>query len=90
MAAHQANTWRWSAPTEEAHIFLDPRLLARAADESGIACPELMNRCAIDEFRGDETRIIGFAHLMNRQNVRMIEGRGRLGFSLKTSQPSVV
>jgi AraC family transcriptional regulator len=50
MAAHQQNVWRWSAPTEEAHIFLDPVLLERVAEETGFGRPELVNRCAaVDE-----------------------------------------
>jgi AraC family transcriptional regulator len=49
MAAHQANVWRWSSATEEAHIFLDPRILSRAAEEAGFGSPELLNRCAVDD-----------------------------------------
>ncbi len=49
MAAGQANTWRWSDPTEEAHIFLDPRLVARVAGEAGYRSTEVLNRCAVDD-----------------------------------------
>lgn len=49
MAAHQHNVWRWNAPTEEAHIFLDPLLLRRVAEEAGYGQPELLNRCAVDD-----------------------------------------
>lgn len=49
MAAGQANTWRWSDTTEEAHIFLDPRLVTRVADEAGYRNAEVLNRCAVDD-----------------------------------------
>jgi AraC family transcriptional regulator len=49
MAAGQANTWRWSNPTEEAHVFLDPRLVSRVAGEAGYRSTEVLNRCAVDD-----------------------------------------
>jgi AraC family transcriptional regulator len=49
MAAGQANTWRWNQPTEEVHLFLDPRVVDRIADEAGGRKPELLNRFAVDD-----------------------------------------
>ena len=51
MAAGQDNTWRWSKPVEEAHVFLEPWLLSDVADEVGAPAPEIVNRCAIDDDR---------------------------------------
>ncbi|MCB1431322.1 MAG: helix-turn-helix transcriptional regulator [Alphaproteobacteria bacterium] len=49
MAAHQSNVWKWNAATEEAHVFLDPCLVQRVADEVGFGRPELLNHCAVDD-----------------------------------------
>jgi AraC family transcriptional regulator len=49
MAAGQSNSWRWSRPTEEAHVFLAPWLMAEVAEDIGSGRPEVLNRCAVDD-----------------------------------------
>lgn len=51
MAAGQSNEWLWDRPTEEAQIFLSPRVIDRVADEARYGPVELLNRFAIEEPR---------------------------------------
>ena len=41
---------------------------------------------AIEKFHGDEVAAFEFVNFIDRADVRMIQGRGRLGFALKAAE----
>jgi AraC family transcriptional regulator len=49
MAAGQTNIWRWDRPTEEAHLYLSPRLLEQVAEASDVGRFALVDRFAFDD-----------------------------------------
>lgn len=49
MAAGQTNVWRWDRPTEEAHLYLSPRLLEQVAEASDVGSFTLIDRFAFDD-----------------------------------------
>src|SRR3989441_8944223 len=51
---------------------------------------QLAKRLAVDEFRGDEVKLIYLADFVNREDVRMIQSRGGAGFRLKAAQARFV
>ena len=50
----------------------------------GAAVDQVLERCAIQKFHGDERFAFVFPNIVNRADVRMIQRAGGLGFPLET------
>lgn len=55
MSAQTSNAWRWDRPTEEAHIFIDPRYLGDIAAEVANGKVELPDRMPFTDTRLRDT-----------------------------------
>ncbi len=50
----------------------------------------VLERLALQQLHGDEGPALGFVNVINRTNIRVVQGGGRLGFPLETLQRLMV